>query len=165
MAPVQATEALSVGPAQRHPQPDNERTPRLPPLLRNLANNSSPDQYAAGPLKQVASTRLSMQRGFELAATLPWESKNVDRFAYSNSNCLALGQLIEKLRGRPVADVLNQDTFGPLGLQHTSPAEPDRWAPDTIHAYIIDGSEQVDATQPEALVGSPQPASSRPRRT
>ena len=140
------------------------RTTLRPPgpiTVRQLLNHNSgmPDfgdsEYAAGPLKQVANTRLSMQRGLELAATLPWESKNVDRFAYSNSNYLALGQLIEKLRGRPVADVLNQDIFAPLGLQHTSLAEPDRGAPDNIHAYIIDGGERVDVTQPEAFVGSP----------
>ena len=140
------------------------RTTLRPPgpiTVRQLLNHNSgmPDfgdsEYAAGPLKQVANTRLSMQRGLELAATLPWESKNVDRFSYSNSNYLALGQLIEKLRGRPVADVLNQDIFAPLGLQHTSLAEPDRRAPDNIHAYVIDGGERVDVTQPEVWVGSP----------
>lgn len=140
------------------------RTTLRPPgpiTVRQLLNHNSgmPDyvdsEYAAGPLHQVANTRLSLQRGLELAATLPWESKNVDRFAYSSSNYLALGQLIEKLRGRPVADVLNQDIFAPLGLQHTSLAEPDRGAPDSIHAYILDGSERVDVTQPEFWVGSP----------
>lgn len=140
------------------------RTTLRPPgpiTVRQLLNHNSgmPDfgdsEYAAGPLKQVANTRLSMQRGLELAATLPWESKNVDRFSYSSSNYLALGQLIEKLRGQPVADVLNQDIFGPLGLQHTSLAEPDRGAPDNIHAYIIDGGARVDVTQPEVFVGSP----------
>jgi D-alanyl-D-alanine carboxypeptidase len=135
--------------------------PPAPITVRQLLNHNSgmPDffdsDYAAGPLKQVANTPLSMQRGLELAATLPWESKNVDRFSYSNSNYLALGQLIEKLRGRPVADVLKHDIFRPLGLQHTSLAEPDRGAPDNIHAYIIDGGERVDVTQPEVLVGSP----------
>ncbi|MCI9870523.1 serine hydrolase domain-containing protein [Arthrobacter humicola] len=140
------------------------RTTLRPPgpiTVRQLLNHNSgmPDyvdsEYTAGPLKQVANTRLSMQRGLELAAMLPWEAKNVGRFSYSNSNYLALGQLIEKLRGRPVADVLNQDIFGPLGLQHTSLAEPDRGAPDNIHAYIIDGGERVDVTQPEIFVGSP----------
>lgn len=140
------------------------RTTLRPPgpiTVRQLLNHNSgmPDyvdsEYSAGPLKQVANTRLSMQRALELAATLPWESKNVDRFSYSSSNYMALGQLIEKLRGRPVADVLNEDIFGPLGLQHTSLAEPDRQAPDNIHAYVIDGGERVDLTQPEVWVGSP----------
>jgi D-alanyl-D-alanine carboxypeptidase len=139
----------------------NTLRPPGPITVRQLLSHNSgiPDfvdsEYAAGPLKQVANTRLSMQRGLEIAATLPWESKNVDRFAYSNSNYLALGQLIEKLRGRPLADVLNQDIFRPLGLQHTSLAEPDREAPDNIHAYLIDGGERVDVTQPEVFVGSP----------
>jgi D-alanyl-D-alanine carboxypeptidase len=51
--------------------------------------------------------------------------------------------------------VLHQDIFAPLGLQHTSLAEPDRQAPDNIHAYVIEGGERVDLTQPEAVVGSP----------
>ena len=140
------------------------RTTLRPPgpiTVRQLLDHNSgmPDygdaEHEAEPLQQVMNTRLSLQRGLELAATLPWESKNVDRFSYSNSNYLALGQLIEKLRGRPVADVLNQDIFAPLGLQHTSLAEPDRGAPDNIHAYIMDGSERVDVTQAEVWVGSP----------
>lgn len=140
------------------------RTTLRPPgpiTVRQLLDHNSgmPDfgdsEYAAGPLKQVANTRISMQQGLELASTLPWETKNVDRFSYSSSNYMALGQLIEKLRGRPVADVLNQDIFAPLGLQHTSLAEPDRGAPDNIHAYVIDGGERVDVTQPEVFVGSP----------
>ncbi|CAH0268972.1 D-alanyl-D-alanine carboxypeptidase [Arthrobacter sp. Bi26] len=134
--------------------------PPGPVTVRQLLNHNSgmPDYADAentDPLKQIVNTRLSMQRGLELAATLPWESKNMDRFAYSNSNYLALGQLIEKLRGRPVADVLKEEIFGSLGLQHTSLAEPDRGAPDNIHAYITDGGERVDVTQPEVFVGSP----------
>lgn len=112
-------------------------------------------EYATGPPKQVVNTRISMQRGIELAATLPWESKNVDRYSYSSSNYMALGQLVEKLRGKPVGEVLKRDTFGPLGLLHTSLAEPDRSASDNLHAYVMDGSERIDVTQTEVLVGSP----------
>lgn len=141
------------------------RTTLRPPgpiTVRQLLNHTSgmPDvadsEFAAGPPKQVANTPLNIQRGLELTATLPWEPKNVGRFAYSNSNYLALGQLIEKLRERPIADVLKEDIFGPLGLTHTSLSEPDRAAPDNIHAYIIDGGERIDVTQPEVFVGSPQ---------
>lgn len=136
--------------------------PPGPITVRQLLNHTSgmPDvadsEFAKGPPKQVANTRFTIQRGLELTATLPWEAKNVGRYSYSNSNYVALGQLIEKLRGRPVAEVLKDDTFGPLGLSHTSLSEPDRAAPDNIHAYIIDGGERIDVTQPEVFVGSPE---------
>jgi D-alanyl-D-alanine carboxypeptidase len=135
--------------------------PPGPITARHLLNHTSgmpdltPAHDATGTPKHVVNTRVSMQRGLELAATLPWESRMVGGFAYSSSNYLALGQLIEKLRARPIGEVLENDIFGPLGLEHTSMAEPDRKAPDNLHAYILDGSERVDVTQAEDLVGSP----------
>lgn len=135
--------------------------PPGPITVRQLLSHTSgmPDfvdsEYAKGPMKQVVNTRLGMQQALELAAALPWEGKNVDRYSYSNSNYMALGQLIEKLRGRPVGEVLKRDIFDPLGLDHTSLAEPDRSAPDNLHAYVIDGSERLDVTQSELFVGSP----------
>ncbi|MHC6219760.1 serine hydrolase domain-containing protein [Arthrobacter sp. MMS24-S77] len=135
--------------------------PPGPITVRQLLSHTSgmPDfgdsEYATGPTKQVVNTRLSMQRALELAATLPWELRRVDTYSYSSSNYMALGQLIEKLRGRPIGEVLKRDIFDPLGLQHTSLAEPDRSAPDNLHAYVIDGNERLDVTQSELLVGPP----------
>jgi D-alanyl-D-alanine carboxypeptidase len=145
--------------------------PPGPITVRQLLNHTSgmPDvadsEFAQVPPKQVANTRFTIQRGLELTATLSWEAKNVGRHSYSSSNYLALGQLIEKLRDRPVADLLKEDIFGPLGLGHTSLSEPDRAAADNIHAYIVVLGERIDVTQPEVLWARPKAASSPRRRT
>lgn len=135
--------------------------PPGPITVRQLLNHTSgmpdftPAHDATGAPKQVLNTPLTLQRGLELAATLPWEARSVGSWAFSTSNYYALGELIEKLRGKPVGEVLKEDIFAPLGLDKTSLAAPDRAAPDNIHAYITDAGERVDVTQPGDLAGSP----------
>ncbi|MFE4196778.1 serine hydrolase domain-containing protein [Paenarthrobacter sp. NPDC056912] len=135
--------------------------PPGPVTVRQLLNHTSGMPDYLGPLherlsvKEVAGTRLSMREGLHLAANLPWESRNVGYFNYSNSNYLALGLLIEKLRSKPLGDALKSDVFEPLGLDKTSLSEPDRTAGDNLHGYIVDGGRQLDVTQSEGLVGSP----------
>lgn len=41
------------------------------------------------------------------------------RFLYSNSNFLLLGLIVERLAGRPLADVLEERIFAPLGMRDT----------------------------------------------
>lgn len=48
----------------------------------------------------------------DFAAGQGWE--------YSNTNYVLLGMVIEKVLGRPVADVFEQRLFGPLGMADTS---------------------------------------------
>lgn len=46
-------------------------------------------------------------------------------YRYSHANYLMLGALIEKVTGRPYADVLRSDLLDPLGMTHTSAASTD----------------------------------------
>ena len=135
--------------------------PPGPVSVRQLLNHTSgmPDYlaplHAGRSLLSMVGSRLSMQEGLKLAATQPWESRMVGYFNYSNSNYLALGLLIEKLRSKPLAEVLRADIFRPLGLERTSLDQQDRTAPENLHGYIIDGALEVDVTRSEALAGSP----------
>ena len=129
--------------------------------VRQLLNHTSgmPDYIPAlergRSHKDIVRTRVSMQQALELAATEPWDGRNVGLYAYSNSNYMALGQLVEKLRSRPLGDVLQDKIFQPLGLAHTSLGEPDRAAADNLRAYITVDGEEIEVTQPEVVVGSP----------
>jgi D-alanyl-D-alanine carboxypeptidase len=135
--------------------------PPGPITVRQLLNHTSglqdfgDERDAMGTPALVANTRFSMQQGLELAAKLPWISRRVGTFSDSSSNYLALGQLIEKLRGKPLGEVLRHDIFEPLKLDGTSFAVLDREAPDNLRAYILDGKASVDVTQAEYLFGSP----------
>jgi len=114
------------------------------------ANEKIPDDIA-----RVVNEDMSTQRGLELTATLPWEAKDVGSYRYSDSNYLALGQLLEQLRGKPFTQVLHDDVINRLGLGATSIDQAVRGESDVIHGYITLRGERLDVTQPPADLGSP----------
>ncbi|MBP2269211.1 D-alanyl-D-alanine carboxypeptidase [Pseudarthrobacter sp. PvP004] len=101
----------------------------------------------------AAEQRLSLQRGLEITGTLPWEY--VGNFRYSDSNYLALGQLLEKLRGKPYSEVLRDDIVKPLGLSHTTVDDPLHGAPDMIQGYITIRGQRVGGGPTPDQLGSP----------
>ena len=52
-------------------------------------------------------------------ATAPLEFRPGTRWAYCNSNFLLLGDIVEKLTGRPFPSVVEEQVFRPLGLTNT----------------------------------------------
>src|SRR2546421_2488823 len=72
------------------------------------------------------------------------------KFEYVNTNYALLGLVAEKVDGKPLAQVMQDRLFGPLGLQHTLlPASTVNTIPDPFsHGYLY-GSSSV------ALVGEP----------
>lgn len=66
-----------------------------------------------------------------------------DDIAYSNTNYVLLGMVIEQLTGQPAAEVLQARLFEPLGMEHTSlPATADLPTP-FARGYSIDLSGQT----------------------
>lgn len=135
--------------------------PPAPITVRQLLSHTSGmPRYHDALVKTVddivpaLSQRMSLQRGLELTGTLPWEARSVGLVNYSDSNYLALGQLLEQFRGKPYPDVLRDDVIKPLGLTRTTIDEI-RGAPDLIHGYITIRGERVDGSQTEDQIGSP----------
>ncbi|MDQ0031806.1 serine hydrolase domain-containing protein [Arthrobacter bambusae] len=136
--------------------------PPGPVTVRSLLNHSSglPDApeaiLKAMPPKQAIDMPFSIQEYLRMAGTVPWTHANFQLFRYSDANYFVLAAIIEKLRGRPIGDVLDSEIFVPLGMNHTSlAAEPDRDARDMIQSYEFIDGERINASQPEYLVGSP----------
>ena len=71
-------------------------------------------------------------------------------YEYNNTNYALLGLVAEKVDGKPLAQVMQDRLFGPLGMQHTVlPASTVNTIPDPYsHGYLY-GSSSV------ALVGTP----------
>lgn len=134
-----------------------EEMPKLPyddritvrQLLNHTAGvyNYTDDQmlielYGADPLT-APSLDVIFERLSALAtpAFAPGES-----WAYSNTNYLLAGKVIEQVTSQPVAEVFRARIFAPLGLSHTylAGAEPD--SPALVHGYTTDADsgEQVD---------------------
>ena len=136
--------------------------PPGPITVRQLLNHTSgmPDFGGAldktGTPKQVVTTAVSMHRGLELVASLPWKPRIVGLFSYSNGNYMALGQLIEKLRAKPLGEVLTEGIFRPLGLEQTSFDAEDRGAPNNLRAYILVDEEAWMSPRPSIWWVPPQ---------
>ncbi|MDR6506107.1 serine hydrolase [Arthrobacter oryzae] len=131
-----------------------------PYTVRRLLGHTSgmPDYYAAllasvAP-RQALATRLSPTDKLALAAMLPWERRRAQTFSYSNSNYIALGLIVERLRGRPLADVLRADVGQPLGLDGTRMTADGPVPEDMVHGYARIDGEAVDATYAAVHIGS-----------
>jgi D-alanyl-D-alanine carboxypeptidase len=75
------------------------------------------------------------------------------QYEYCNTNYILLGLIVEKLEGAPLAKVLQDRLFGPLGIKHTSlPANTSNAIPEPYsHGYLYGSSSY-------ALVDAPYPA-------
>lgn len=130
--------------------------------LRQLLSHTSgmPDyqQVTFRTLDDVVpavNQKISLQRGLEITGTLPWEAKDIGTFRYSNSNYLALGQLLENFRGKPYPDILRDEIFSPLGLSRTTISELQSEPSDMIHGYISVRGQRLGGTQTQEQIGSP----------
>jgi len=139
--------------------------PPVPITLRQLLSDTSGmpsygdlmfrgvDDYVSG-----SHRGLTALEALRLAGTLPWESRTVGLFQYSDSNNLALGLILEKLRGKTYPQILRDDIINPLGLSHTSVDEEVSDAPDLLKGYVsIEGKRVTGGTALERL-GSPMPS-------
>lgn len=127
-------------------------------LLSHTSGMPTYQQVMARTLDDIVpalSQKISLQRGLEITGTLPWDAKDVGTFRYSDSNYLALGQLLEKFRGKPYPEILRDDVISPLGLSRTTIGELRREAPDMIHGYITIRGHRLDSTQHQEQIGSP----------
>lgn len=93
--------------------------PPGPMTVRQLLCHTSgmPEVNEALPrhvdFRPVLSKTLTMERGLQLAGTLPWAESSVGSFKYSNTNYLALGLLIQTLRHKPFVQVMQEQVLSP----------------------------------------------------
>jgi D-alanyl-D-alanine carboxypeptidase len=136
--------------------------PPGPITVRQLLSHTSgmPTFQAANEktvddVPRLMGERLSNQRQLELTASLPWEARNVGAFQYSDSNYVVLGELIEKLRGKPYPQVILQDIITPLGLESTFLEWDLSQDPKLVHGYVTFRDERFDITGTAPETGSP----------
>ncbi|MFE1377377.1 serine hydrolase domain-containing protein [Streptomyces sp. NPDC058740] len=72
----------------------------------------------------VRNRVFSYQELVDLSLAEPRTTEPGAAYAYSNTNFVVVGMLIEKLTGRPVADAYERRIFKPLGLRGTSYVHP-----------------------------------------
>ncbi|WP_104174112.1 serine hydrolase [Arthrobacter sp. Y81] len=131
-----------------------------PYTVRRLLGHTSgmPDYH--GPLldsvppQQALATRLSSEDKLALTAMLPWQRRRAQSFSYSDSNYIALGLIVERLRGRPLAAVLWADVGQPLGLGGTRLTDDGPVPEGMVHGSTLIDGELVDTTYAALHSGS-----------
>lgn len=137
--------------------------PPVPITLRQLLSDTSGmpsygDLMFRGLDDFVASNQeLTALEALRLAGTLPWESRTVGLFQYSDSNNLALGLILERFRGKTYPQILRDDIIYPLGLTHTSIDDEVSDAADLLKGYVSIEGKRVSGGTPLERLGSPMP--------
>lgn len=74
-------------------------------------------------------------------------------FLYSNTNLVMLGEIVEQETGRPLATVMREKLFAPLGMRHTTYAPLTRLPRPALSGYTLQGS--TDGTIRDATDWNP----------
>lgn len=140
--------------------PELEGLLHPPPSVRQLLGHTSglPDYYAplleSAPPRQVLTTPISPEQRLALAGTVPWQLREPPGFSYSRSDYVALGLLVERLRGMPLADILRADIVEPLGLRSTSMIGDGPAPANLVHGYTLVDGGLVDVAYSALQSGS-----------
>jgi D-alanyl-D-alanine carboxypeptidase len=85
----------------------------------------------------------------------PWPASSVGTYQWDETNYIALGLLVQTLRKKPFADVVEEEIIAPLGLTHTSLARIDLSQKDILHTYMTAHGQRIDTTDNIHTAGSP----------
>lgn len=92
--------------------------------VRNLLQQTSglPDYdtlVASKGLLAVQHTYFEPRQQLDAALTAPAEFKPGTSWAYSNTNYLLAGLIVQRVTGRPIGEVITQQVINRIGLHHT----------------------------------------------
>ncbi len=110
--------------------------------------------FASRSLSEVLATPMTAAEILDVAAGAPWVLVPGSGMQYSNTNYIVLGRIIERLRGQPIARVLETDIIRPLGLQATQLTSPGAEPQTMVHGYIAVDGVQQDVTHSGATLGN-----------
>ena len=140
--------------------PDFEKVmhPPGPVTVRQLLQHRSGMPSVDGPLydpdtvRQALTTKVSLAQLLAMAGRISWQPKLAQGFEYSNSNYIALALIVERLRRRPIGEVIRTDVIEPLGLTGTSMTAAGPAPSSMVHGYITLDRKPLDVTYPAAQI-------------
>lgn len=94
----------------------------------------SPDM--ASLLKVVSRPRTNPELVAK-ALTQKWQFTPGTKFAYSNTNYVVVGMMLEKATGQQLAQLLAKRVFAPAGMTHTTYASTPAWPARHLTEYAI----------------------------
>lgn len=92
-----------------------------PVTVRHLLNHTSgiPDYTSAPDFMRTISSRLTNDELLARFKNSPLQSVPGENFAYSNSNYILLGLIVEKVSGQSYADFVQENIFAPLKMKNS----------------------------------------------
>lgn len=90
----------------------------------------------AGILRTISQPR-SNRELVAKALREKWQFAPGTKFAYSNTNYVVVGMMLEKVTGQPLARTLEKRVFGPVGMTHTFYATTPAWPARHLTDYAI----------------------------
>ncbi|MGM9474224.1 serine hydrolase domain-containing protein [Pseudarthrobacter sp. YS3] len=126
-------------------------------LLRHESGIPSYEEelFTSRPIRQALTQQMSLHESLALTTAMPWVLKPGSGAEYSNSNYLVLGLLVERLRGRPVAEVLRNDVFEPLGMKSTLMTGAGTPPATMLHGHVEVDGERLDSAYLGAMIDNP----------
>ncbi|KHL01674.1 hypothetical protein LK10_15115 [Sinomonas humi] len=136
-----------------------ELHPPGPVTVRELLGQTSgiPSHIPAtngGDPAAVAQPR-PLEQALKDAGGRPWPASSVGTYQWDETNYVALGLLVQTLRKKPFADVVEEEIIAPLGLAHTSLTRIDLSQKDILHTYMTAHGQRIDTTDNIDTAGSP----------
>jgi CubicO group peptidase (beta-lactamase class C family) len=120
--------------------------PDLPPAwqpitIRHLLNHTSgaPEYMSStNSFRTLMRVDRAPDAVLALVRDQPLRSVPGSKYAYSNTNYVALGRIIEKLTGKPYAEVIETRFLRPLGMTHSGYFDYTRIVPSLVPGYFRD---------------------------
>lgn len=148
-------------PVGRHlPEFDTILKPPGPVTVEHLLRHTSgmPNYYdpqlTSRTLQQALTQPITAEEILALTATVPWVLTPGDRMLYANANYVALGLMLQRLRGQPVAQILRSDIIEPLKLAGTHLTGPGQAPATMVHGYITIDGVRLDTAYLPGLIGN-----------
>jgi len=82
-----------------------------------------------------------------------WNFEPGSQYLYCNTGFFLLGQIAERVGGKPLAQLEKERIFDPLGMKHTALADPNTVVPNRAYSYAKVGSEYAYITSPLDING------------
>ncbi len=121
--------------------------------LRHLLNHTSgiPEYMRLDPWATAVGRNprvvIPAQRLVSSAARLPLDFEPGSQVSYSNTNYLVLAEVLERVTERPLAQLLRERIFQPLGLRATGFVRGGRAVGgNRVHGYDVSGSRPRDVS-------------------
>ncbi|CAI3799275.1 serine hydrolase domain-containing protein [Pseudarthrobacter sp. MM222] len=142
------------------PELDGLLHPPEPLSVRQLLSHTSgmpdffPPLLESAPPRLVLATPISPEQRLALAGTVSWQPRRPLEVSNSRSDYEALGLLVQRLHGAPLADVLRADIVEPLGLRSTTLVGDGAAPANLVHGYALAEGGLVDVAYSSMHSGS-----------